>query len=539
MDYSEFRITIKDKLHREFKMSADNPAYPFEIDYNPLYTDIIQLFIKWLKDNNDKTRAQEDVKIFGTILFRVIFNPYLEEMFRVEYDKIAKNSFKKLRVILEFDKKAEDLALWPWEYIYLPDIEGPGKGFSGKGYSGKGFFLAADEEIVLTRHVPLTLKEIEKTNTLNILIIKSTPTKSGYEGEEDPRMIVSDDIVNKIEKLEKWGEDKQQGGHKIQIHVDQLTDPTKKKLREKISSDFEKGIKYHIVHFIGHGKYVPANQKEAEGGYLGFTKPDNPEFISWLSDSAFAECFKNREPRLVFLNACQGAMSQSYESFRGMALQLVFSRISAVIAMQYPVTNKVAIQFANKFYDSLCEGKDIDVAVQEGRMEIGWYSDEAENFTNRDFGSPVVYLQKEDGLIIASSDVHNGGEIEKLVCPKCRNEVLENQKLCLECRTELIPCPNCGKPFSINAGICIWCKYDLKKESSSNRESDPSKRIELSERIAPAAPDETLKIAKDESASQRESEISGRRSPSTSEETLNKRKSQNNISAGSLEKLNE
>ena len=113
-----------------------------------------------------------------------------------------------------------------------------------------------------------------------------------------------------------------------------------------------------------------------------------------------ADAFLDFQPRLIFLHTCEGdkedkedAESESYDGFKKLALELVYSQVPAVVAMQYPVKNRVAIKFAETFYQCLGEGKRIDEAVQEGRLELGRYLDE-QNFSSRAFGSPMVYLQK-------------------------------------------------------------------------------------------------------------------------------------------------
>ena len=134
-------------------------------------------------------------------------------------------------------------------------------------------------------------------------------------------------------------------------------------------------------------------------GHLAFVKDEKDETVRWISDVDLADAFMDFQPRLIFLHACEGASSDSYEGFKGLALQLVYSKIPAVVAMQYSVENKVAIQFAKTFYQCLGEGKPVDVAVQAGRLELGMYLGE-QNFSSRAFGSPVVYLQSAQGIII-------------------------------------------------------------------------------------------------------------------------------------------
>jgi len=469
MKYNEFRILVKDQKTRLVTPSKEMPPDIFEVTEDPLLKKVIKIFRKWLAEEDNKLWAGEDVEIFGSILFNTIFNDKMARDFIQEYDKIRRDKDTTLRVILEFKKEASDLAIWPWEYMYYPDSE-----------RGKGFFLAADDQIVLVRQVSIRIDDLKKSKNLNILIIKSTPTKSDNDAEDDPGTILSEEVIEKI------GDLKSSIAEEVNIEI--LESPTKKKLVDIVKKFYDQGNQFNIVHFIGHGKYVPSNQKTMkEGGYLGFTKEEDDKVISWISDDAFAECFKNREPRLIFLHACEGAASQSYASFRGMALQLVFSRIPGVVAMQYPIKNGVAINFAEKFYEALSKGKDIDVAVQSGRNAIGLYTDETHNYTNRDFGSPVVYLHRADGIVIADEKPPDLVSVDtttvKNVCPHCKYPVQIGQKRCSNsnCRHILDSCPKCKKIYSKTLAYCIFCDYEEKDgglaDPGTSRDIPPDRKL--------------------------------------------------------------
>ena len=155
------------------------------------------------------------------------------------------------------------------------------------------------------------------------------------------------------------------------IRVTELRDPDKLALNTALAD-----CQPHIVHFIGHGRY-----RERAGALAFVKKTARGPQATWLSDTAFADCFRDvTAPRLIFLHACEGARSESYEAFSGVSLQLVYSRMPAVIAMRCPIPNHVAIAFARSLYGALSEGAAIDEAVQAGRRKLGIYLDDDENF---------------------------------------------------------------------------------------------------------------------------------------------------------------
>jgi hypothetical protein len=199
---------------------------------------------------------------------------------------------------------------------------------------------------------------------------------------------------------------------------------------------------------------------------------DDHKSAFWINDISFRDCFNEYQPRLIFLQACEGAYSASYETFRGVALQLVYSRIPAVVAMQYKVRNDEAKMFAKKFYQSLGEGKRIDEAVQDGRLVLGKYLNE-QTFSSRAFGSPVVYLQSGEGIIIAEKkDLEVPSVVQpqvftltKVPCPypDCPGMVISDSTFCLLCKRDLMICPKCKAIVAKDIGICHRCKYEVSR----------------------------------------------------------------------------
>jgi len=414
-------------------------------------------------------KRREEIVLLGSCLYELLFGPKLSDVFLKALRGAEKRS-ATLRVILEFKPDARDLAELPWEYIYCPDQPTE---------RGRGFFLAARNSLILARHVPLKLEEENLKpypKPLRILIVVSQPEGGGYT------TVKADDVIKQIDKLKK-----QSAGT---IETTELRQPTKESLGDHLKS------RPHVVHFIGHGRYGKTGEDEEEEdeeekqekvGQLVLVSETDLKSPVPISDEDFADYFVDYQPRLIFLHACEGAHSESYQTFRGVALQLVYSRVPAVVAMQYQITNSVATSFANEFYQSLSEGKPIDVAVQNGRMKIGMRLDERKrNFTSRDFGSPVVYLQSAEGIVIAEKAEAEGARQpakEKVPCPwgDCREYVTTDDKCCAEGH-ELAICPNCGHVMQPNK-FCKRCRYT----ATGARESSAAERVPLAAKMAGTA----------------------------------------------------
>jgi CHASE2 domain-containing sensor protein len=147
---------------------------------------------------------------------------------------------------------------------------------------------------------------------------------------------------------------------------------------------------YHIIHFIGHGGFVsgtPFLQVNTTGGETDHLLLD--QFAKLLQDQV--------DVKLVVLNSCEGAALASGQAHVGMAPKLVESGIPAVIAMQYPIYDRVAIKFAEKLYHSLFKGwarGRVDVAMTHARnaLDITFHNDPA-------LGTPVLFMREPDGIL--------------------------------------------------------------------------------------------------------------------------------------------
>ncbi|MFX0197422.1 MAG: CHAT domain-containing protein, partial [Candidatus Hodarchaeota archaeon] len=288
---------------------------------------------------------------------------------------------------------------------------------------------------------------------------------------EELAEVKADPVVKTIAELQK--------GFPGDIEIDKLYQPTKRSFTDRVKS-----FHPHVLHFIGHGKYDKHNK--LGGGSLAFVQEGDQKTATWIGDLDLADSFQDFQPRLIFLHACEGATSESYEGFRGVALQLVYSKVPAVVAMQYPIKNKVAIEFAKKFYQCLGEGKPIDVAVQEGRLELGMYLDER-NFSSRAFGSPVVYLQSAEGIIIAEAQDEPKTQLQppstsfKVTCPypDCTGMVIPSRRFCPACRRPLMRCPECDEVMAKDLEFCDNCGYNRESKAyhievtTVKRKADP------------------------------------------------------------------
>ena len=102
----------------------------------------------------------------------------------------------------------------------------------------------------------------------------------------------------------------------------------------------------------------------------------------------------HRSLRLVLLNACEGAQGGQVDIYSSAAATLVRRGVPAVVAMQYEITDRAAIEFAEQFYDAVADGLPVDTAVAEARKSVSF----AINNT-LEWGIPVLFMQAPDGVL--------------------------------------------------------------------------------------------------------------------------------------------
>lgn len=121
-------------------------------------------------------------------------------------------------------------------------------------------------------------------------------------------------------------------------------------------------VRPHVLHFMGHGLFAD------EVGRLVFG-PDQA-----VVAEVFADQFAGvADLRLVVVNACEGGRfpaAPHVSPHAGVAATVARLGVPAVVAMQYPVRDALAVAFSRGFYSALGREGDVVAAVEEGRRSI-------------------------------------------------------------------------------------------------------------------------------------------------------------------------
>lgn len=183
---------------------------------------------------------------------------------------------------------------------------------------------------------------------------------------------------------------------RVPIDPEVLQPATRANLERTLS-----GGGFQIVHFMGHG------DMDADLGEGVLLLEDEEGLGDPLAASTFAGFFTGRPmPRLVILTACSSAETGSAPDcgpFASAAASLAAAGLPAVVAMQTAVTDRSALGFAERLYESVVQGNPIEAAVSDARRAV-----RADRGGGLDWAVPVLFMRgqvEEDPLGATESPI--------------------------------------------------------------------------------------------------------------------------------------
>ena len=151
---------------------------------------------------------------------------------------------------------------------------------------------------------------------------------------------------------------------------------------EETCRRLEDGL-FHMIHFIGHGGYDKTNRQ----WYLLFEDRNGDKDRVHAPD--IASRFQNIETlKVAVFNACRTGELPGEEDgdpLSGIAAAVSVAGVPVVVAMQIPVTDSRAIEFAEAFYRTLRTGLPVEAAVAQGRQVV--------RLSSPEWATPVLYLR--------------------------------------------------------------------------------------------------------------------------------------------------
>ena len=221
---------------------------------------------------------------------------------------------------------------------------------------------------------------------LRMLYIVSRPSDTGFI---DPRMTTK----SLFAALDPLGSN---------VRIDFCRPPTLARMEEMLREGQTAGQPYHVVHFDGHGTFLP----EAQIGALCFEKADDA-----LEDSQTDLVPANRlgtllakhQIPLVVLEACRSATVGKMSVFRSVAPRLIQAGVGSVLSMSHAVLVQAATVLLDRFYRELIRGTTIGHAVAQARSALvsspsRWieYGPHGRTITLEDWFLPHLYQRGPD-----------------------------------------------------------------------------------------------------------------------------------------------
>src|SRR5215211_4247104 len=361
-DYLDFELEIRGGGPREYHVAVRSPAgeaqaqMRFPFDEWELKDRMQSLEIALLRSGGTRRRIpspeEHTVQDFGRGLFESLLVGDVRTRYEMSLSE-ARRQGKGLRLKLRI--QPSELAVLPWEFLY--DVE-----------RDRYPCLSSNTPLVRYLDLPQPVEPLRVNPPLRVLGMVASPLGL------DPL-----DVEHEKRLVEEATRGLREGGS---LELTWLGGQTWRHLQRAMRRG-----PWHIFHFVGHGGFDPATEEGA------IALSNDAGRMQLLRATGLAELLDDHYPlRLVFLNSCEGARGSENDAFSSTAATLVRRGVPAVVAMQYEITDRAAIEFSRDFYEALADNLPVDAAVTEARAAVSMDS-------MLEWGTPVLYMHSPDGRV--------------------------------------------------------------------------------------------------------------------------------------------
>jgi uncharacterized membrane protein HdeD (DUF308 family) len=361
-DYLDFELEIRGGGPREYPVAVRSPAgeaqgqMRFPYDEWELKDRLQSLEIALLRSGGTRRRIpspeEHTVQDFGRGLFESLLVGDVRTRYEMSLSE-ARRQGKGLRLKLRI--QPSELAVLPWEFLYDAERD---------RYPS----LSSNTPLVRYLDLPQPVEPLRVSPPLRVLGMVTSPLGL------DPL-----DVEHEKRLVEEATRGLREGGS---LELTWLEGQTWRHLQRAMRRG-----PWHIFHFVGHGGFDAATEEGA------IALSNDAGHMHLLRATGLAELLDDHYPlRLVFLNSCEGARGSESDAFSSTAATLVRRGVPAVVAMQYEITDRAAIEFSRDFYEALADSLPVDAAVTEARAAVSMDS-------MLEWGTPVLYMHSPDGRV--------------------------------------------------------------------------------------------------------------------------------------------
>jgi formylglycine-generating enzyme required for sulfatase activity len=341
----------------------------------------------------NQNEEEKIVQDFGQKLFESLFTGDIRSLY-YESQRLVKQQNRGMRIKLRI--RSSWLSVVPWEYLY-------------DKRSGEYVCLSRNTPLVRYLEISQPVRPLQVTLPLRILGMIANPHDSGS-------------INSSLEK------------HRLETALSSLLDQGLVELSWLDGytwRDLQKAMRHsswNIFHFIGHGGYDSIRDE----GLLIFGDENNSaqplhamQIGRLLAD--------NQSLHLVILNSCEGARGSKSDLFSSTSATLIQRGVPAVLALQYQITDKAAIELTRTFYECIADNMPVDAAVAEARKAISFTA-----ANSLEWGTPVLHMRTPDGNIFNITQLNTTASV---VVDKTKNNASKKMRKFSPINFDWVPIP--------------------------------------------------------------------------------------------------
>jgi hypothetical protein len=301
------------------------------------------------------------IQEIGAELFDFVFQRKIKDL----YEKSCNAAFEnRTTVLIKLSTTSAALASLPWETLFD---------------KGRRHFVAVSG---FFRVVPTGMRRAPRVNRTPLRILGMAAGIASLNGipvdriQVDPEQNAMKEAMAALEK---------DGG----VRMRWLASARAKDINLGIAGGND-GAGWDIFHFIGHGGY----DRDQNMGFIVVQEGGGSQGVRLYSDDLKNLLIQpDRTPSLVVLNSCSGAATDPSNLFSSTAVDLIAGGIDAVVAMQFEISDRMAIRFSEAFYTYLSLGKPLQEAMARTRVDL-----KAAGYA--EWISPVLYMNVSGGTMI-------------------------------------------------------------------------------------------------------------------------------------------
>jgi hypothetical protein len=363
--YLDLAVEVTSDEGRGYRVEVTSPSggecaatVPFPLEERALERRLQGLRLALLSSAaNVRRLAMPDEKLvqeLGAELFDWLFAGDARVLFDSSRQQAAREGNDQwLRLVLRI--RPPELAALPWEFLYD---------------TRRDDYLSLSNPLVRYPEVLEPIRPLAVSPPLRILGMVARPSdRSELDVELEKQW-----LHQAVTDLTDDG----------RVEVTWVPGQTWRELRRAINQQ-----QWHVFHFIGHGGF----DRDTGEGFIALGEDGGGTYR--LPASKLAQLLgPHHSLRLVLLNSCESAQVDNRELFSSTATALMRRGVPAVMAMQYEISDRAAIEFARAFYEAVADGLPVDLAVRDARLAVSLARP-----NSLEWGTPVLYLRPSSGQI--------------------------------------------------------------------------------------------------------------------------------------------